>query len=218
MTKTEGIINKPAQINSSNQLDPRFVRSRKSMQQALVRLINQKDYPSISVSEICTLSNVSRPTFYLHYTSKDELLLDCFEEMCSQVYRRLNNLRKNESRDVWRKSANILLFKEFQRAQKLVAGVLTVNSSSIFNVVASLNRPLFLEYLTVNGKHMPANILERHVMFYCGGFTGLLQHWFDVSTNSSQLTTAEEMGYFSYLTTTNYLKGVLLNDATISNL
>ena len=57
-------------------LDPRAERSRAWMRAALLALMREKDYQKITVAEITDRAGLSRPTFYLHYKSKDEVLVD----------------------------------------------------------------------------------------------------------------------------------------------
>lgn len=63
-------------MSQKNKLDPRVQRSRQWMQTALLELINEKEYEKISITDITDRAGLSRPTFYLHYSSKDELLMD----------------------------------------------------------------------------------------------------------------------------------------------
>jgi len=57
-------------------LDPRAERSRAWMRAALLALMREKDYHKITVAEITDRAGLSRPTFYLHYKSKDDVLVD----------------------------------------------------------------------------------------------------------------------------------------------
>ncbi|MBZ0310245.1 MAG: TetR/AcrR family transcriptional regulator [Anaerolineae bacterium] len=54
-------------------------RTREMLQKALMELINEQGYDSITIQEIVDRANVGRTTFYLHYDSKDELFLSCHE-------------------------------------------------------------------------------------------------------------------------------------------
>lgn len=57
----------------TRRIDRRVARTRKSLHRALISLILEKSYESITVEDICQAANVGRSTFYLHYTSKDNL-------------------------------------------------------------------------------------------------------------------------------------------------
>ncbi|MBY3177623.1 TetR/AcrR family transcriptional regulator [Rhizobium leguminosarum] len=54
-------------------IDRRVARTQAALHRALISLILEKGYDSITVEEICQTANVGRSTFYLHYTSKDDL-------------------------------------------------------------------------------------------------------------------------------------------------
>jgi AcrR family transcriptional regulator len=61
-------------MNDKN--DRRSQRTRQALSEALVQLIQEKDYSAITVNDIIERANVGRSTFYAHYTDKDALLLD----------------------------------------------------------------------------------------------------------------------------------------------
>lgn len=44
------------------------------MDEALICLLNEKDYEYITIKEICKKAGVNRFTFYFHYESIDDLL------------------------------------------------------------------------------------------------------------------------------------------------
>src|ERR1700682_4041494 len=54
--------------------DPRIVRSRRMLMEALVRLLIKKEFEDISVQEIADEATLNRATFYLHYADKNALL------------------------------------------------------------------------------------------------------------------------------------------------
>jgi AcrR family transcriptional regulator len=55
-------------------IDRRVVRTRALLHEALLRLIAQKGYESITVEDICAEANIGRSTFYAHYTGKEDLM------------------------------------------------------------------------------------------------------------------------------------------------
>ena len=46
------------------------------MVEALLLLLEKKEYDSITVKEICEKAGVNRSTFYMHYDAKDDLLVE----------------------------------------------------------------------------------------------------------------------------------------------
>jgi len=55
-------------------VDPRILRTRKLLQQALVNLMKEKEYDCISVQDIAEAATINRATFYDHYPDKFALL------------------------------------------------------------------------------------------------------------------------------------------------
>jgi AcrR family transcriptional regulator len=54
--------------------DPRILRSRRMLMEALIKLLMQKDFDDISIQEIADEATLNRATFYLHYPDKNALL------------------------------------------------------------------------------------------------------------------------------------------------
>ena len=64
-----------------NPLNKRIQKSRGLLHQALISLILEKNYESITVQQILDRANVGRSTFYMHFRDKDEVLLMGFEHL-----------------------------------------------------------------------------------------------------------------------------------------
>ena len=54
--------------------DPRILRSRRMLMEAVLRLLDRKEFDDISVQEIADEATLNRATFYLHYADKNALL------------------------------------------------------------------------------------------------------------------------------------------------
>jgi AcrR family transcriptional regulator len=54
--------------------DPRILRSRRMLMDALARLLTKKELEDISIQEIADEATLNRATFYLHYPDKNALL------------------------------------------------------------------------------------------------------------------------------------------------
>jgi AcrR family transcriptional regulator len=54
--------------------DPRILRSRHMLMEALAKLLIHKSFDDISIQEIADVATLNRATFYLHYPDKNALL------------------------------------------------------------------------------------------------------------------------------------------------
>src|SRR5258708_4726616 len=54
--------------------DPRILRSRRMLMEALAKLLTKKEFDDISIQEIADEATLTRATFYLHYPDKNALL------------------------------------------------------------------------------------------------------------------------------------------------
>ena len=62
-----------------NKAESKYYNTALLMNQALIELLNKKDYEFITIKEICTKAGVNRSTFYLHYETKEDLLEECIQ-------------------------------------------------------------------------------------------------------------------------------------------
>ncbi|MEO6456859.1 MAG: TetR/AcrR family transcriptional regulator [Chloroflexia bacterium] len=67
-------------------IDRRIQRTRELLQKALIELISERKYDAITIQDIVDRANVGRTTFYLHYSSKDDLLMSCHEAIVSEFH------------------------------------------------------------------------------------------------------------------------------------
>jgi AcrR family transcriptional regulator len=76
--------------------DPRVRKTRRSLQQALVRLILRDGYDTISVQDIAEEAETARVTFYRHYTDKQDLLTDCLNTLYDDLANRTARLTADQ--------------------------------------------------------------------------------------------------------------------------
>jgi AcrR family transcriptional regulator len=69
--------------------DRRTLRTRETLIRALLELIENKHYDQITVEDIVQHANVGRSTFYAHYQSKDDLLLNGFEHQLDMLVQQI---------------------------------------------------------------------------------------------------------------------------------
>lgn len=57
------------------------------MHNALIQLLEKKEFEGISVTELCAQAQVNRSTFYAHYANTRELLKETYAERLQQLFR-----------------------------------------------------------------------------------------------------------------------------------
>ena len=65
---------------SNQKTDARVRRTRDALGDALIALMQEKAFETITVQEVLDRAHVSRSTFYTHYSDKDDLLMSDAEE------------------------------------------------------------------------------------------------------------------------------------------
>jgi AcrR family transcriptional regulator len=79
-------------MQKKNKTDRRIQRTRQALRKALLELITDKEYDSISVEEITQRANIGRATFYVHYKDKEDLLVDEFNEIVNERARTISEI------------------------------------------------------------------------------------------------------------------------------
>lgn len=62
-----------------NKSESKYFNTARLMNEALLKLLEEKEYEYITVKEICMRAGVNRSTFYLHYDSINDILDECME-------------------------------------------------------------------------------------------------------------------------------------------
>ena len=74
-----------------NKSESKYYNTALLMDEALLLLLEKKEYEFITVKEICEKAGVNRSTFYLHYESIDDLLYETIEMISKRFYNAFNN-------------------------------------------------------------------------------------------------------------------------------
>ncbi len=78
------------------------------MDQALLILLDKKDFDYITVKELCEKAGVNRSTFYLHYESMNDLLIESIELLFAQLQKKYENLINDK--DIQQSSLEDLMY------------------------------------------------------------------------------------------------------------
>jgi AcrR family transcriptional regulator len=74
-----------------NKSESKYYNTALLMNEALLILLENKEFEFITVKEICSKAGVNRSTFYLHYESIEDLLIETIENITKKFYQTFNN-------------------------------------------------------------------------------------------------------------------------------
>lgn len=157
----------------SDKQDRRSQRTRHLLSEALVELIREKDYNTITVSDIIDRANVGRSTFYAHYQDKDDLFVGELDRVIEVLSRRIP---KQEESPFF---PSLGLFRHVGEEYELYKALLW--SSGIDLLIKHLQKSLsqrIEQGLKESGKEfdVASPILAN---FVAGSFLTLLRWWLD---------------------------------------
>lgn len=79
--------------------DLRVQRTKEFIRKTFEEMICEMDYEQISVKELTQRAKINRKTFYLHYNTLDDLLLEIQNEMAQNFIRRTQGLERPRDMD-----------------------------------------------------------------------------------------------------------------------
>ena len=174
--------------------DRRVRRTRKLLQSALIQLLRKKPLSKIHIKEIVEVADVSRPTFYQHFDTKEKLLFSHFDDLIETIHEVVfTQAREGETVDMLRLLT--VSYGQWQLHNEELQWVLQVENkdlliSSLYTHFATLKREI--------DKHEPLDessvAYEDYILgFVSGGAYMLLKMWLDNGMRES----AEEMAHLT---------------------
>lgn len=163
-----------------NKQESKYQKTALLMDEALLLLLENKDYDRITVKELCEKAGVNRTTFYLHYESMNDLL----EETVAMINKRftgsLSGIDKGDhSKEVLTSEKYLRpyleLIKENKRAYRVVR-----HKENLFNTrqaFEGLYKAVFSPALT----HFGVSEKDKKYVFafYTQGTIAIIGEWLD---------------------------------------
>lgn len=147
---------------------------------ALTKLMSEKDYASITITEITQEANVSRMTYYRNYSSKEDILRKFMKSVGESIHAKI--VEQDLFRDPYQ--YYLMLFRTLGQYADLVNAALAAGLDGlILECVAYNMDQTFLNTVTPNGR---GKYLLR---FHAGAFFHVFIEW----TRSGMQEPCEQM-------------------------
>ena len=161
-------------------LDKRAKRTQNWLYEALINLMEQKNYREITITELAEKADIARPTFYHNYNSIDDILINRMDEAFGQYIDSVRKDLKKNLGDVDRTMDAIVrqIFVVWQGNEKLfrllVKAGLTHKMVERFNdYVTTLQSEAVPEF---HSSVMPQRYLTQ---FFAAGTVQFLTVWIE---------------------------------------
>ncbi len=174
--------------------DRRVNRTRRLLRQALLALIVEKDFDSLTIEEISNRADLGRTTFYLHYRDKEELLLECINLAIDDLVAQVSSVPLTDwqvyylepGAELSPHNPILLIFQHAAENSSLYriimqGGSASQNQSRVREIIANavrqyLQTKTHSEGLTFN----PEIPLEVFSNYFAGSLMGIMSWWLEV--------------------------------------
>ena len=171
--------------NKLNKSESKYYNTACLMDEALILLLDKKEYSYITVKEICEKAGVNRSTFYLHYETIDDLLSECIEYVGNKINKKFSNkvinkqvIKDSKLEDLLLITPEYLLpYLEFLKENKAIYKI-AYSQPNVFKeqyVVNHLHKNIFEPIL--NRFLIPKNEQKYMMSFYLSGMGALMVEW-----------------------------------------
>lgn len=175
-------------------MDKRIEKTLDAIYSSFTELINSTDYDDITIQDILDKSNIGRSTFYMHFKTKDELLLKISKDIFDHVFSL--SLKEEKSHDF--SKANLFdykhlithIFYHIRDEKELIKGILSSKGNHIFLDEFRAHLYTFADSYYSNYQTSDSRIplsLKKEIMV--NSFIVIIKYW----TDNNYLETPEQL-------------------------
>lgn len=168
-----------------NKKDTKYNHAAEKMQNALLSILNTKDFEMISVKEICEVAEVNRSTFYQHYGNINDLLNEAMESVYKTFFnqyaeikdKNINASSQTEEDLFFIREEYLLPYLSFMKEHRKLFRILyekneVVGSEKLYS---SWFKEVFAPILSRFG--VPEEEHSLIMTFYLKGLLGMITEW-----------------------------------------
>ena len=168
-----------------NKNENKYFNTAKKMNDALIKLLETKDYEYITIKEICRIASVNRSTFYLHYENMNDLLEETIRSLTSSFNSHFKS-KENENTIIFKDSLedlllindeNLIPYLNFIKENKNIYKVLK-NHPELFNANKTYEEMFRKIFVPIMKRFGLDEKWHKYLMdFYISGLTSIILDW-----------------------------------------
>lgn len=159
-------------MKEATTMDLRIVKTKRSIRNAFLNLLNQKPLEQITVTELAQQAEINKGTFYLHYHDIYDLAHQLQTEVLQDI---LNSLPQADELLMDLSKFTVTLFHAFYNHQREIDLLFSGNQSSVLPVrIQEELKGYFYERFPQTKKDPKFNIFLSYSV--CGGYYAYLEN------------------------------------------
>ena len=168
-----------------NKNESKYFNTAKKMNDALITLLETKEYEYITIKEICHIANVNRSTFYLHYSNMNDLLEETIKSLnlsFNSHFKSKGNENTIISKDnlddlLLINDDNLIPYLNFIKENKNIYKVLK-NHPQLFNANKTYDQMFQKLFVPIMKRFGLDEKWHKYIMdFYISGITSFVLDW-----------------------------------------
>lgn len=153
--------------------DRRYKRTQRQLESALIKLLKTKNINQISVRELSEIADINRATFYLHYKTPNDLLMQLENKLFDIIFTSYKHHDIKNPDDFL-----ILLYKSINDNYELIKVLLNHNAGSTFwNKISSEIKKEYSFLWSSELKSLSQNQIDYYSTFVIDGYIAVIKVW-----------------------------------------
>lgn len=178
-----------------NKHESKYANTTQRLHNALIALLEKKDFTDISIKEICEKAGINRSTFYAHYENTAELafdieknIIDKFERENSELLAKKISEFPKSKEHIYIDDTILSVYLEFIKAHKRIFSI--YNNSMIFNRPNNervLKETVFIPAFKTYGIN-DTILMDYLFTYYMTGVNSIIYKWVNEDCSVPVLT------------------------------
>ncbi|MGN0631180.1 MAG: TetR/AcrR family transcriptional regulator [Ruminococcus sp.] len=159
--------------------DARIKRTRKCLEESLLRLMETKNIKDITVRELTERANINRSTFYLHYSDINDVIKSIEQNLLRGFYEKLaeDNRVRTIQEEVYHFMEVVVMFLQENRHTLLIICGKNGDNSFADALAGVTYRQTHLWFKNILGNNADPERARLAEIFFNTGCVALLENW-----------------------------------------
>ncbi len=174
--------------------DPRIKRSKASLRAALIELMEERGFDSLTVNDICVKAGLNRGTFYNHYRDKETLLRSFEDEIFEELEVFQERMKSVRVKDIMRHRLSkkpfpflVEMFAYLCEHGDFLHAVIGPGGDVRFGprLRQAVCDDLIMSVLHERYRENPTPFVDYYVAYFASAYLGVIGRWIETGMKES---------------------------------